>query len=386
MPLPGPGAVTTTMERLVSMYSFCPGPRRTRCGHVRGIPGDGIVRQLRTPSAVKPVDEGIRRRLPGVLGDDHGPTVKSQPRNTSDEPQHPDRSRCPDRHGSCSFDVSGTDGDDDLHVVLQRLSIRILLSGWNPGSRRRGNRQRLAAELRYSLSPNWLMRWRDVLGLQGQILVVVESDLHVQYLFFTHHIFKNNIAIYTSPGGRWKGVFLFFSGSQISEPKFVKNLVVGRLVFPDIMGYTEKYTPIFAGEKSPFFSAMRFADRPAHSLHGLRKASCRLPGGKLPGPYETTIFQGFYALSHMHKKINQAVEGIGSFETDSSIDGPRTLPYAWPLTDETMSMYRTPSAMRSCGILMHWCTGLKKPRASRQSRDARLETAEKAPVFPEKMP
>ena len=32
----------------------------------------------------------------------------------------------------------------------------------------------------------------------------------------------------------------------------MKNLVVGRLVFPDIMGYTKKYTPIFAGEKSPF--------------------------------------------------------------------------------------------------------------------------------------
>lgn len=32
----------------------------------------------------------------------------------------------------------------------------------------------------------------------------------------------------------------------------MKNLVVGRLVFLDIMGYTEKYTPIFAGEKSPF--------------------------------------------------------------------------------------------------------------------------------------
>lgn len=32
----------------------------------------------------------------------------------------------------------------------------------------------------------------------------------------------------------------------------MKNLVADWLVFTDIMGYTEKYTPIFAGEKSPF--------------------------------------------------------------------------------------------------------------------------------------
>ena len=35
------------------------------------------------------------------------------------------------------LDVSGADGDDDLHVVLDACcSIRILLSGWKPGSTR----------------------------------------------------------------------------------------------------------------------------------------------------------------------------------------------------------------------------------------------------------
>ena len=55
----------------------------------------------------------------------------------------------------------------------------------------------------------------------------------------------------------------------------MKNLVVGRLVFLDIMGYTEKYTPIFAGEKSPF-SPLLGLQTAAHSLHGLREAFCRL--------------------------------------------------------------------------------------------------------------
>ena len=35
------------------------------------------------------------------------------------------------------LNVSGADGDDDLHVVPQLVcSIRILLSGWKPGSTR----------------------------------------------------------------------------------------------------------------------------------------------------------------------------------------------------------------------------------------------------------
>ena len=91
-------------------------------GHVRRIPGDGIVAAAADPQCRQPVDEGIRRRLPGVLGDDHGAYVKSQPPEHVDEPQHvlivADAQIAT---GLVLFDVSGTDGDDDLHVVPDGL-------------------------------------------------------------------------------------------------------------------------------------------------------------------------------------------------------------------------------------------------------------------------
>ena len=69
--------------------------------------------------------------------------------------------------------------------------------------------KKLAAELQIQLIAELAAALLDVLGLQGQILVVVKSDLHVQYPFFTRLNFQNNSAIIHPRGAGEKGVFHF---------------------------------------------------------------------------------------------------------------------------------------------------------------------------------
>ncbi len=95
--------------------------------------------------------------------------------------------------GLVLFDVSGTDGDDDLHVVRMVSSIRILLSGWKPGSSTGGVVviKSLPPNSRYSLPPNWLMRWRmcsacraRYFSLSNPIFTVI-SPFYITILLYT---------------------------------------------------------------------------------------------------------------------------------------------------------------------------------------------------------
>ena len=157
-------------------------------GHVRRIPGDGIVAAAADPQRRQPVDEGIRRRLAGVLGDDHGAHIEPQPPEHVDEPQHVlIVADAQITTGLVLFDVSGTDGDDDLHVVpdgLQHPDLTVRLEA----RQHTGGVvviKELAAELQIQLAAELAHALADVLGLQGQILFVVKSDLHRNIPLFT---------------------------------------------------------------------------------------------------------------------------------------------------------------------------------------------------------
>ena len=152
-------------------------------GHVGGISGDGIVPVALDAQRVQPLDKGVRRRLPGVLGDDHGAYIEPQIPEHVDEPQHvgvvADAQVAPHL---VLFDVAGADGHHDLHVVLQRpqhpdLAVR-LEARQHPG--RVVVVEQLAAELQIQLAAELGAPRRDVLRLQLQVLVVVKTDLHLR--------------------------------------------------------------------------------------------------------------------------------------------------------------------------------------------------------------
>lgn len=119
----------------------------------------------------------------------------------------------------------------------------------------------------------------------------------------------------------------------------MKNLVVGRLVFLDIMGYTEKYTPIFAGEKSPFSPLLGVQTGLRTRCMVCAKFFAAYGRQALPGPYETTIFREAFMRFHiMHKKINQAAEEYRVFFETDSIDEAKD--FAMRLAfDETNNVY-----------------------------------------------
>ena len=90
--------------------------------HVGGVSGDGIVLAAPDAQRVQPLDEGVRRRLSGVLGDDHRAHIEAKVAEHVDETQH--IGVVADAQIAAHlvlFNVTGADGDDDLHVVLQGL-------------------------------------------------------------------------------------------------------------------------------------------------------------------------------------------------------------------------------------------------------------------------
>ena len=151
--------------------------------HVRGIPGDGIVLIALHAKGAQPLDKGIRRRLAGVLGDDHAAHIEAQPPEYVDQPQHVHV--VADAQVAAHLvllDVPGADGHHDLHVVLQRpqhpdLAVR-LEARQHPG--RVVVVEQLAAELQIQLAAELGAPRRDVLRLQLQVLVVVKTDLHLR--------------------------------------------------------------------------------------------------------------------------------------------------------------------------------------------------------------
>ena len=185
--------------------------------HIRGIAGNGIVLIALNAQGGETLDKGIGGGLAGILGDNHGAYIKAQ------APEHVRQAEdivvIADAQVAAHlalFNVPGADGNDDLHIVLHGGQHADLAVGLEAGQHPGGMVvvKELAAELQIQLIAELAAALLDVLGLQGQILVVVESDLHVQYLFFTHHIFKITLQLYI-PGRPVERGFPFFR-----EPNF----------------------------------------------------------------------------------------------------------------------------------------------------------------------
>ena len=151
--------------------------------HVRGVSGDGIVLVALDPQLAQPLDKGIGRRLAGVLGDDHGAHIEPQIAEHVDEPQHigvvADAQVAPHL---VLLNIAGADGHHDLHVVLQRPQHPDLAVRLEPRQHAGGVVvvKQLAAELQIQLAAKLGPPRRDMLRLQLQVLVVVESDLHLR--------------------------------------------------------------------------------------------------------------------------------------------------------------------------------------------------------------
>ena len=136
--------------------------------HVRGIPGDGIVLIALHAKGAQPLDKGVRRRLAGVLGDDHAAHIEAQPPEYVDQPQHVHV--VADTQVAAHLvllDVPGADGHHDLHVVLQRLQHPYLAVRLEPRQHTGGVIvvKQLAAELQIQLAAELGAPRRDVLRL-----------------------------------------------------------------------------------------------------------------------------------------------------------------------------------------------------------------------------
>ena len=210
-------------------------------GHVRGIPGNGIVAIAPDAQGRQPLDEGVRRRLTGVLGDDHGANIKAQAPENIHEPQHvlivADAQVAPDL---LLLDVSGADDHHDLHVVPdggQHADLAVRLeSRQHPGGV--VIVEQLAAELDIQLVAELLPPGPDVLGLEGQVFVVVEPDLHMCSLL-SGDCFNLIIIHDTGPGG--KSFFAFFPPANL--PVFSGGFWANRAVaFFRRRGYTKEHT------------------------------------------------------------------------------------------------------------------------------------------------
>ena len=136
--------------------------------HVRGIPGDGIVLIALHAKGAQPLDKGVRRRLAGVLGDDHAAHIEAKPPEYVDQPQHVHV--VADAQVAAHLvllDVPGADGHHDLHVVLQRLQHPYLAVRLEPRQHTGGVIvvKQLAAELQIQLAAELGAPRRDVLRL-----------------------------------------------------------------------------------------------------------------------------------------------------------------------------------------------------------------------------
>ena len=155
-------------------------------GHIRGVAGDGVVLVAFHAQVGEALDEGIGGGLPGILGDDHGAYIKAQTPEHIRQAQHiivvADAQIA--AHLAL-FNVSGADGDDDLHLVLQGGQHTNLAVGPEAGQHPGGMVvvKELAAELQIQLVAELAAALLDMRGLQGQVFVVVKSDLHMQHLF-----------------------------------------------------------------------------------------------------------------------------------------------------------------------------------------------------------
>ena len=154
--------------------------------HVGRIPRDGVVAVAPDAQGRQPLQKGVRRPLAAVAAHHHAAHVEAHAPEDVDEPQHVvvigDAQVSPDL---VLLDVRGIDGDEDLHVVLQLLEHPDLAVRLEPRQHPGGVVivEQLAAELDIQLVAELLPPGPDVLGLEGQVFVVIKTNFHMCSLF-----------------------------------------------------------------------------------------------------------------------------------------------------------------------------------------------------------
>ena len=148
---------------------------------VRGVARDGVVAVTLHAERRQAVDERVGGRLPGVLRDDDRADIKAEPAEHVDQAQHV--VIIADAEVAAHFvllDIPRADGHHDLHVVFHRGEHADLAVGLEPRQHARGVVvvKELAAELQIELAAELAHALPDVLCLQLQIFIIVETDLH----------------------------------------------------------------------------------------------------------------------------------------------------------------------------------------------------------------
>ena len=126
-------------------------------------------------------DTKYRAGLVGVLRDDDAAHVEAQALEDVHEAQ--DLVVVGDAQVAADLallDVVGVDGDDDLHLIYQALEHGDLGIGLEAGEHAAGMVvvEELAAELQVELAAELLDAFLDALGLQADVLLVVEPGAH----------------------------------------------------------------------------------------------------------------------------------------------------------------------------------------------------------------
>ena len=119
--------------------------------------------------------------LPGIMGHHDAAHQKAHAAEDVHEPQHVFVVRDAQVAAQLALlDVVRVDDDDDLHVVHQLLEHAYLGVGFETGQHARGMVvvEQLAAELQVQLPAELVDAVADVLGLQRDVLLVVESLAH----------------------------------------------------------------------------------------------------------------------------------------------------------------------------------------------------------------
>ena len=150
-------------------------------GHIRGVPGNGIMLVAFHAQRFQPPDECLGIVLPGVLGDDHAAHIEAQRAEHVDQPQYVivigDAQIAPN---FAFFNIAGADGHHDLHLVLHGaqhpdLAVRLKARQYPAGM---VVVKQLAAELQIQLAAELCAALANMLRLQRQIFVVVKTQFH----------------------------------------------------------------------------------------------------------------------------------------------------------------------------------------------------------------
>ena len=161
--------------------------------HVGGVARDGIVAVAPDAQGGQPLQKGVRRPLAAVPAHHHAAHIEAHAPEDVDQPQHVvvigDAQVPPDL---VFLDVCGVDGNEDLHVVLQLLehpdlAVR-LESRQHPGGV--VVVEQLAAELQIQLAAELGDALFDLLGLGGEVLLIVKTDGRHTIFPFSLWLFK----------------------------------------------------------------------------------------------------------------------------------------------------------------------------------------------------